>query len=57
MEGIMKTTLKKQLRLSVIMTGCLACVILFAVTGCNPVEPLPQYYTVTFAGEGIVIES
>ena len=55
-QSKMEIILKKPLRFTVITTLCLVVVTLFAASGCDKVEVLPNY-TVTFASEGIGIEA
>ena len=55
-QSDMKIILKKPLWFTVITTLCLVAVSLFVAIGCDKSETIPKYYTVTFVGEGVVIE-
>lgn len=49
--------LKKPLWFTVITKLCLVAVTLFAASGCDKTEALPNNHTLTFAGKGVTIEA
>ena len=53
----MKKRLKKSLWFTVTTILCLVVMTLFVASSCDESEVLPNYYTLSFAGEGVGIES